>query len=110
VILSRSRFLAPATQSLRFYREYFKPDKTTEIEKERLRFLVKYQHTEFFINIDVVEKPDAGQFLEIKSRTWSQRDAEKKSKLLVKLIKALGEDPTRTVSKDYFEIAESFHK
>ncbi len=109
VILSRSRFLAPATQSLRFYREYFKPDKITEIEKERLRFLVKYQHTEFFINIDVVEKPDAGQFLEIKSRTWSQRDAEKKSKLLVKLIKALGEDPTRTVSKDYFEIAESFH-
>jgi 5-methylthioadenosine/S-adenosylhomocysteine deaminase len=110
VILSRSRFLAPATQSLRFYREYFKPDKITEIEKERFRFLVKYQHTEFFINIDVVDKPDAGQFLEIKSRTWSQRDAEKKSKLLVKLIKALGEDPTRMVSKDYFEIAENFQK
>ncbi len=29
VLLSRSRFLAPATQSLRFYREYFKPKEET---------------------------------------------------------------------------------
>ncbi|MFT3893838.1 MAG: amidohydrolase [Anaerolineales bacterium] len=36
VLLSRSRFLAPATNSLRFYREYFKPKSEVAIEKDRL--------------------------------------------------------------------------
>ena len=76
VLLSRSRYLAPATQSLRFYREYFKPSHEVEVEKDRLRFLVRFQEIEFFINIDSVSKPELGHFLEIKSRTWSQKDAE----------------------------------
>ena len=32
VLLSRSRYFAPATQSLRFYIEYFKPKREIEIE------------------------------------------------------------------------------
>ena len=35
VLLSRSRYLAPASQTLRFYREYFKPSGEKIIEKER---------------------------------------------------------------------------
>ena len=104
VLLSRSRYLAPATQSLRFYREYFKPSHEVEIEKDRLRYLVRYHDIEFFINIDSVSKPNLGHFLEIKSRTWSQKDAEIKSRLTADLIEILGADPAKTISEDYLEM------
>ncbi|HCK67294.1 MAG TPA: amidohydrolase, partial [Anaerolineae bacterium] len=57
VLLSKSRFLAPATQSLRFYREYFKPKQEISVEKNRLRWHIKYKNTEFFVNIDEVKEP-----------------------------------------------------
>jgi len=101
VLLSRSRYLAPANQSVRFYREYFKPHLEKEIEKDRIRFLVKYHDIEFFINLDTISKPNLGCFLEVKSRTWSRQDAELKSKLVVDLIHLLGADPTETTSEDY---------
>jgi 5-methylthioadenosine/S-adenosylhomocysteine deaminase len=104
VLLSRSRYLAPATQSLRFYREYFKPQKEVEVEKDRRRYLVKFQGEEFFINIDKMITPSVGNFLEIKSRTWSKQDAELKSKLSIDLIKTLHSGPLEMVSKDYFEL------
>jgi len=107
VLLSRSRFLANATQSARFYREYFKPVKETEIEKDRLRFLIRYKDTEFFINIDTMEKPSIGCFLEIKSRTWSRKDAENKSKLVVELMSQLGASPAETISQDYYSLIEN---
>lgn len=105
VLLSRSRYLAPAKQSLRFYREYFKPEKELEIEKDRLRYLVNFDGEEFFVNIDQTQKPDLGNYLEIKSRTWSRQDAEEKSNLTVRLIEFLGANPKETISKDYFELA-----
>jgi len=105
VLLSRSRFLAPATQSLRFYREYFKPVSEKEINKERLRFLISYDNTEFFVNIDTVNEPKLGHFLEVKSRTWSRKDAEQKSKLVLKLIQQLNASPDATITEDYIEIA-----
>jgi 5-methylthioadenosine/S-adenosylhomocysteine deaminase len=104
VLLSRSRYLAPAKQSLRFYREYFKPSREVEVEKDRLRFLVRYKEIEFFINIDSVSKPELGHFLEIKSRTWSQKDAETKSRLTTELIDFLGASPSKTISEDYLEM------
>lgn len=106
VLLSRSRYLAPATQSLRFYREYFQPVKEVEIEKDRRRFLVNYKGEEFFINIDKMISPSLGSFFEIKSRTWSRQDAEQKSKLSIELIKKLHEGPLEMVSKDYFEVSK----
>jgi 5-methylthioadenosine/S-adenosylhomocysteine deaminase len=91
VLLSRSRFIAPATHSLRFYREYFNPQSETEITKDRLRWLVRFRGEEFFINIDQILKPKIeGCFLEVKSRTWSRRDAERKSELISELIGVLG--------------------
>ncbi len=106
VLLSRSRYLAPATQSLRFYKEYFKPQKTFEIEKNRMRYLVTYKETEFFINVDNFTLPELGCFLEVKSRTWSQQDARKKARLVQDLIKALGASPKDLVSQDYFEMVD----
>lgn len=107
VLLSRSRYLAPAIQSLRFYREYFKPARELEVEKNRLRYLVNFNGEEFFVNIDQTQKPELGSYLEIKSRTWSRQDAEEKSNLVVQLIEFLGADPKATISKDYFEMAMS---
>jgi 5-methylthioadenosine/S-adenosylhomocysteine deaminase len=104
VILSRSRFLAPATQSLRFYREYFNPVSETEVEKDRLRYLVNYQNTEFFINIDTILKPDLGNFLEVKSRTWSRKDADLKSEIAAHLITFLGADSGMITTQDYIDM------
>lgn len=106
VLLSRSRFLAPATQSLRFLREYFQPDKELYIEKDRLRWLVRYKGIEFYVNIDRVDKPDLGHFLEVKSRTWSRKDAELKAEMVAELITVLGASPEETVTEDYMEIVE----
>jgi 5-methylthioadenosine/S-adenosylhomocysteine deaminase len=107
VLLSRSRFIAPATHSLRFYREYFKPVAETSIEKDRLRWRVLFHGTEFYINLDQVVKPDLGTFLEVKSRTWSLRDAEHKAQLTTDLIKFLGASPEGSVAEDYIEIVEA---
>jgi 5-methylthioadenosine/S-adenosylhomocysteine deaminase len=103
-LLSRSRYFAPATQSLRFYREYFKPTRELEIEKDRLRFLVQYENTEFFINIDTITKPQLGKYMEIKSRTWSRKDADRKASLVQQLIDFLGASQTETISQDYIEL------
>jgi 5-methylthioadenosine/S-adenosylhomocysteine deaminase len=105
-LLSRSRYFAPATQSLRFYREYFKPSHELEIEKERLRYLIQYENTEFFINIDTIKKPDLGKYMEIKSRTWSRKDADRKASLVQQLIDYLGASNTETISQDYIELVE----
>ncbi len=106
VLLSRSRFIAPADQSLRFYREYFKPAAESEIEKDRIRYLVEYKNEEFFINIDKMIKPDLGYFLEAKSRTWSEKDAEEKSTIIIELINLLGVTTEEILTKDYIEIVE----
>jgi 5-methylthioadenosine/S-adenosylhomocysteine deaminase len=102
VLLSRSRFIAPATHSLRFYREYFNPESEIEITKDRLRWLVRFRGEEFFINIDQILKPEVeGSFLEVKSRTWSRRDAERKSELISELIGVLGISDPVPVEVEY---------
>jgi len=106
VLLSRSRYLAPATNSLRFYREYFKPSTEIFIDKDRLRWLVRYKNTEFYINLDSFEKPDLGYFLEIKSRTWSFTDATNKATLTGELILLLGGSLDKTITQDYLEVVQ----
>jgi len=105
VLLSRIRYFAPATNSLRFYREYFKPSNETLIDKDRLRWLVRYKDEEFFINLDRLDTPELGYYLEIKSRTWSRLDAEDKAQWTTELITLLGGSLEKTVTQDYVEIA-----
>jgi len=107
IMLSRSRYLAPATHSLRFYHEYFKPCSTLEIEKNRLRYLIQYKDTEFFINLDTIQKPNIGKFVEIKSRTWSRQDADQKTALIHELVSYLGLDQTQINTLDYLQIVEN---
>jgi 5-methylthioadenosine/S-adenosylhomocysteine deaminase len=106
VLLSRSRFFAPATQSLRFYREYFRPQRETAVTKDRERWLIRFKDTEFFINQDDVQNPALGSFIEIKSRTWSRRDAEHKAMLAKELLTVLGLTRSETVTRDYVDEVE----
>ncbi|MDX1600499.1 MAG: amidohydrolase family protein, partial [Anaerolineales bacterium] len=105
VLLSRSRFIAEAQHSLRFYREYFKPEDELVINKDRLRWLIRYGEFEFFINVDRVTKPELdGAFLEVKTRTWSRRDAEQKAERISDLLADLGLKDPPTVKDEYPEI------
>jgi 5-methylthioadenosine/S-adenosylhomocysteine deaminase len=87
VVLTRSRYAAPADRSLRFYREYFEPDEEQQVIKHRQRFHIIYKDTDFAINLDQLDTPrQEGYYLEIKSRTWSARDAEHKARLIGELL------------------------
>ena len=102
VMLSRSRFIAPAQHSPRFYREYFKPGSEINICKDRLRWLVRYKDLKFFINIDKILDPQKDEtFLEIKSRTWSRKDAEDKAELISSILKELGLSSASAVQEEY---------
>ena len=107
VFLSRSRYLAPAGNSLRFYREYFKPSSEISVDKDRLRWFVRYKETEFYINLDTFKTPDLGIYLEIKSRTWSLIDAENKALLTSELIKLLEGSLDKTITQDYIEVIQN---
>ncbi len=107
ILLSRVRFMAPADRSLRFYREYFKPAREVHVEKDRLRWEVFFDDEEMFINIDrMVNPPREGYFLEIKSRTWSQRDAERKAAAISKLLARFGVSDEALLRQEYVQIAE----
>ena len=106
VLLSRSRFDAPATRSLRFYREYFKPEAEVEVHKERRRYRVRYGGTDFAINLDRLIKPDLpGLFLEIKSRTWSKQDAERKAEMIGELLELFQVQEQELVKPEYVKLA-----
>jgi len=106
VLLSRARFNAPATRSRRFYREYFKPQRVVEVHKERRRFHIRYGGTDFALNLDRVTEPaEVGAFLEIKSRTWSRQDAERKATLIGELLGLLNVVPEAVVKDEYVELS-----
>ena len=104
VLLSRSRYIAQAGNSLRFYREYFRPDSMFEIQKDRQRFHVSFKGIKFFINVDTMVQPEIGKFVEIKSKTWSHIDAEQKTRLIASLLAFLGLDSQSAIHQDYHEL------
>jgi len=105
VLLFRSRFFAPATHSPRFYREYFKPQRERDIEKDRRRWLVGYRGVQFYVHVDRLLNPAAdGYFVEVKSRTWSRRDAEDKAAVITELLERLGARSDETIEADYVDL------
>jgi len=106
VLLSRSRFDAPATRSLRFYREYFQPVAEVQVHKERRRYHVRYGGTDLAVNLDRLTEPELPvMFLEIKSRTWSRQDAERKAELIGELLELLQVREREFVRQEYVEVA-----
>jgi 5-methylthioadenosine/S-adenosylhomocysteine deaminase len=105
VLLFRSRFFAPATHSPRFYREYFKPSREREVEKDRRRWLVVYRGVQFYVHLDRLLNPATdGFFVEVKSRTWSRRDAQDKAAIILELLERLGARPDQAIEADYVEL------
>jgi 5-methylthioadenosine/S-adenosylhomocysteine deaminase len=106
VLLFHSRYLAPAAHSPRFYREYFRPTAEQVVEKERRRWLVAYRGVEFYVHLDrLVDPPREGYFVEIKSRTWSRRDARDKAAAITDLLALFGTRADETISDGYVEFA-----
>ena len=104
VLLSRSRFTARAERSRRFYHEYFRPIEEREVQKERRRWHIRYKNTELAVNLDRLTLPERpGWYLEIKSRTWSPRDAETKAELIRELLEQLGLYAQRVTRSEYVD-------
>jgi 5-methylthioadenosine/S-adenosylhomocysteine deaminase len=105
VLLFRSRFFAPATHSPRFYREYFKPAREREVEKDRHRWQVAFRGAQFYVHVDRLLSPQSGAtFLEVKSRTWSRRDAQDKAAIITELLERLGARRDVAIAEGYVEI------
>ncbi|MBI5959427.1 MAG: amidohydrolase [Chloroflexi bacterium] len=106
VMLSRSQFIAPADRPLRFYREYFQAYRECEVHKDRLRWHVLYKGVLFYVNVDQIMVPAANHhYIEIKSRTWSARDAEYKAVLIAEMLnEVLGIKPGQRVRMEYVEL------
>jgi len=64
------------------------------------------QGEEFFVNLDRVLKPARpGFYLEIKSRTWSRRDAELKAGMIAELLAVFGAEAGAVVKEEYVDLA-----
>jgi 5-methylthioadenosine/S-adenosylhomocysteine deaminase len=60
---------------------------------------------QFYVHLDRLLNPPAdGYFLEVKSRTWSRRDAQDKAAIIVELLERLGARSDRIVADDYVEL------
>ena len=102
VVLSQFAYTSRANRSLRFYKEYFQPQRIMELEKHRRRFRIKYQGVDMAVNLDRLTKPtQEGPFLEIKSRTWSKRDAERKAERIGELLALFEVSPEDLVKREY---------
>ncbi|MBZ0303390.1 MAG: amidohydrolase family protein [Anaerolineae bacterium] len=105
VLLSHSRFIAPADRPLRFYREYFQPVAERELQKDRRRWHLHYQGVLFYLNVDQVLRPEAPDtFIEIKSRTWSAMDAENKAYRIQQMLGIMGVPAEDIILTDYLEM------
>jgi 5-methylthioadenosine/S-adenosylhomocysteine deaminase len=105
IVLSRARYTAPADHTVRFYREYFQPDKIVELEKRRRRWRILYKDHDFAVNLDtLLGGSDPGPYLEIKSRTWSSRDAAERASMIGELLALAGVDESALVKQEYVEM------
>jgi 5-methylthioadenosine/S-adenosylhomocysteine deaminase len=105
ILLSRARYTARADHSLRFYREYFHPDREVELEKHRRRWRILYKGVDFAINLDTLaDQQESGPYLEIKSRTWGRKDADERARLIGELLSLCGVEDDVLVKQEYVEL------
>ena len=105
ILFGRARYTARADRTLRFYREYFQPDRIVEIEKRRRRWRIQYRDADFAVNLDtLIGHARPGPYLEIKSRTWSRKDAEHKVELIGELLRRFGVPEDALIRQEYVEL------
>jgi 5-methylthioadenosine/S-adenosylhomocysteine deaminase len=105
ILLSRARYTASANQSLRFYREYFTPQTEQEVVKKRHRCHINYKDTDFAINLDQLSQTDT-VYLEIKSRTWSAKDALHKAELIGELLEMFQIKADNLLKIEYIDLTQ----
>ncbi len=106
ILLSRSRYISPATRPLRFYREYFHADSERVIVKERRRWHIDFRGMRMYVNLDrLIDPPHPHHYLEIKSRTWSLKDAADKAKAISALLDHLGIEKPALMKEEYVTFA-----
>ena len=81
------------------------------MHKERLRYHIRYGGTDFAVNLDHIIKPEMpGFFLEVKSRTWSAQDAERKAELIGELLALFDVKKQELLRREYLELAREIAK
>jgi 5-methylthioadenosine/S-adenosylhomocysteine deaminase len=61
---------------------------------------------EFYVHLDRLLNPAAeGYFLEVKSRTWSLRDARDKAAVITELLGLFGTEADDTLGEGYVHLA-----
>jgi 5-methylthioadenosine/S-adenosylhomocysteine deaminase len=66
---------------------------------------VAYRGVQFYVHLDRLLNPAReGSFVEVKSRTWSRRDAEDKAAVIAPLLERLGARPDDAIEADYVEL------
>jgi 5-methylthioadenosine/S-adenosylhomocysteine deaminase len=66
---------------------------------------VAFRGVQFYVHVDHLVDPHAGSyFLEVKSRTWSRRDAQDKAAIIMELLKLLGARADETLEEGYVEL------
>ena len=64
-----------------------------------------YRGVQFYVHVDrLINPPADGFFLEVKSRTWSRRDASDKAAIITELLEHLGARPDETIEGGYVEL------
>ncbi len=107
VLLFRSRFIADATRPVRFYREYFQPLHERQLEKDRRRWHILFQGVLYYLNLDQLLKPQVdGLFIELKSRTYSMKDADVKAQRVQEMLEILGIQPGDIIRRHYIEMVK----
>jgi 5-methylthioadenosine/S-adenosylhomocysteine deaminase len=105
IMISRARYDATADRTVRFYREYFQPDRIASVEKHRRRWRILYQGKDFAVNVDeLVNHDDSGPYVEIKSRTWSRSDAAEKAELIGALLQLFGVHESALIKQEYVDL------
>jgi 5-methylthioadenosine/S-adenosylhomocysteine deaminase len=57
------------------------------------------------VHVDHLVNPHPGTyFVEVKSRTWSRRDAQDKAAIIMELLKLLGAHADATIGEGYVEL------
>src|SRR5690606_8153487 len=102
-----SRFIADATRPLRFYREYFQPLHERQLDKDRRRWHILYQGVLYYLNLDQMLQPKVdGLFSELKSRTYSMKDAEIKAGRVQEMLDILGIQSDDIIHRHYIEMVK----
>jgi 5-methylthioadenosine/S-adenosylhomocysteine deaminase len=105
ILLSRARYTANADHTLRFYREYFHPDQEVQLEKRRRRWRITYRGYDFAINLDTMVGHTApGPYLEIKTRTWSRKDADERADIIGELLDLCQLEDQVLVKQEYLDL------